>query len=244
VDPIRLGLSLRALRIRRRMTQAQLGSATGLSRAAISRLERGHVERATLRTVTRVAAVLGATVTVRVLWQGEGLDRLLDAAHATITDTVLRLLRDEGWEVATEVTFNEYGERGSIDILAFHPASRSLLVIEIKSVVPDLGGMLGTLDRKVRLAQKIARHRGWHPTSVSRLLVLPDDRTARRRVEQHAATFATALPSRTAAVRRWLRTPVGTLAGLLFLSDVHHASTRHRVTGRCDGVVQRGRGRK
>lgn len=241
MDAIRIGLSLRALRIRRRMTQAELAARAGVSRAAIARLERGGADGVTFRALARVTTALGASVNVRVLWQGEGLDRLLDTAHATITDTVLRLLRDEDWEVATEVTFNEYGERGAIDILAFHPASRSLLVIEIKSVVPDLGEMLATLDRKVRLAAKVARDRGWHPDTVSRMLVLPDDRTARRRVEQHASTFATALPNRTAASRRWLRKPTGTLAGLLFLSDVHHASTRHRVSARRPAVVHGGR---
>lgn len=179
-------------------------------------------------------------MSVRILWHGEGLDRLLDAAHASITDAVLRVLRDEGWEVATEVTFNEYGERGSIDILAFHPATRSLLVIEIKSVVPDLQAMLGTLDRKVRVAAKVARDRGWQAATVSRVLVLPDDRTARRRVGQHASTFEAALPSRTAAVRKWLRKPVGALAGVLFLTDAHQGSTRHRVRSGTTSIVRGG----
>jgi transcriptional regulator with XRE-family HTH domain len=244
MDAIRIGLSLRALRIRRRLTQSELASATGLSRSAIGRLERGHIELTTLRTVTRVAAALGASVSVRILWHGEGLDRLLDSAHANITEAVLRLLRDHGWEVATEVTFNAYGERGSIDILAFHAATRSLLVIEIKSVVPDLQAMLGTLDRKVRVAAKVARDRGWQASTVSRLLVLPDDRTARRRVDQHASTFETALPSRTATVRRWLRTPKGVLAGILFLPDVHQVSTRHRVRPARTSVVRGGRTKK
>ena len=55
-----------------------------------------------------------------------------------LTDAVLRLLRSMGWEVATEISFNMRGDRGTIDILAFHAATGSLLVIEIKSVVPDL----------------------------------------------------------------------------------------------------------
>jgi transcriptional regulator with XRE-family HTH domain len=238
MDVVRIGLSLRALRVRRRLTQAQLAASAGLSRAAIARLERGGADRVTLRTLAHVTAVLGATVSVRVLWHGEALDRLLDAAHADLTDLVLRLLRDSGWDVATEVSFNILGERGVIDVLAFHPATGALLVIEIKSVVPDLQAMLGMLDRKVRVAPSIARERGWRPQTVSRLLVLPDDRTARRRVERHASTFATVFPSRTAAVRRWLRKPVESLAGVLFLSGVHQASTRHRVGRRRGASVQ------
>ena len=53
--------------------------------------------------------------------------------------------------------------------------------------------MFMTFDRKARLASGIAlTERGWEASTVSRLLVLPDQRTARRRVTQHAATFETA----------------------------------------------------
>jgi hypothetical protein len=129
--------------------------------------------------------------------------------------------------VATEVSFNIYGERGSIDILAFHPDSGALLVVEVKSVVPNIGGMLMTLDRKVRLAREVARKQlGWEATTVSRLLVLPEHRTARRRVADHATTFETAFPERNVAVKRWLRAPSGALAGLLFVPDAQHADTR------------------
>jgi transcriptional regulator with XRE-family HTH domain len=227
VDVVRVGLSLRALRRRRRLSQERLASRVGLSRQTIVRIERGHADSLTLRTIERVATALGASVNLRILWHGEGLDRLLDAAHADLTDAVLQLLRSMGWEVATELSFNMRGDRGTIDILGFHADTGSLLVIEIKSVVPDLQAMLGTLDRKVRVAEAVASERGWRAQTVSRLLVLPDDRTARRRVERHGAVFGTALPSRTVTVRQWLKAPVGRLAGILFLSDAHHVSTRH-----------------
>ena len=200
-----------------------------MSRGVIGRIERGRADRVPVYVLVKVSAALGASVSVRMLWHGEGLDRLLDADHATLTERMIGWLRDLGWDVATEISFNIRGERGSIDILAFHEPTGSLLIIEIKSVVPDLQAMLGTLDRKARLAIDVARERGWHVRTVSRLLVLPDDRTARRRVDQHGSTFGVALPARTVEVRRWLRAPSGTVAGLLFLSDAHHTSTRHRV---------------
>jgi transcriptional regulator with XRE-family HTH domain len=238
MDAVRIGLSLRALRRRRHLTQSALGALVGLSHSTIARVERGHADRVTLSTLIRIANALGASVSVRVLWHGEALDRMLDAAHADITDLVLRLLRDAGWDVATAVSFNVRGECGVIDVLAFHPSSGALLVIEIKSVVPDLQAMLGTLDRKVLIARSVAQDRGWRAARVSRLLVLPDDRTARRRVERHSAVFATALPARMAAVRRWLKRPGDVLAGILFLPHVHPMSTRHRVVAR-RGVTDR-----
>jgi transcriptional regulator with XRE-family HTH domain len=111
VDPIRVGLSLRALRIRRRLTQAQLAAMVHVSRATISRVERGQVDKVTLRTLARIAVALESRLEVRVLWHGEGLDRLLDAAHADLTDAVLRILVDDDWDVATEVSFNVRGDR-------------------------------------------------------------------------------------------------------------------------------------
>ena len=229
MDAVRFGLSMRALRRHRRWSQQRLAVAAGVSRGVIARIEQGQGDRVTVRTLIRVAASLGGTVTCRLLWHGEGLDRLLDAAHASLLDRTLDWLLSRGWQTATEVTFNIRGERGSIDILAFHEATGSLLVIEIKSVVPDLQGMLGTLDRKVRVAAEIASERGWVARSVSRLVVLPDDRTSRRRVDRHRATFETVLPGRTVAVRRWLQDPSGTLAGILFLPDDTGTVTRHRV---------------
>lgn len=229
MDAIRLGLGYRALRQRRRLTQEQLGAKARVSRSVVCRIERGHADRVAVHTLVRVAAVLDARIDVRLFWQGEGLDRLLDARHAGLVDLVLEILALGGWEVATEVSFNVYGERGSIDILAYHPATRSLLVIEIKSVVPDMQSMLAAIDRKGRLARDIANERGWQVSSVSRLLVLPNDRTSRRRVEDHAATFRTALPARTTKVRSWLARPEGTVNGVMFVSDVRQAGTRQRV---------------
>jgi transcriptional regulator with XRE-family HTH domain len=229
MDVIRIGLGYRALRQRRRLTQAQVGSKSRVSGSVVSRIERGRADRVALHTLVRVAAALDARIDVRLLWQGEGLDRLLDARHARLVDLVLDILASHAWQVETEVSFNVYGERGSIDILAFHPATGSLLVIEIKSVVPDMQSMLASLDRKGRLAVDVARERGWTVVSVSRLLVLPNDRTARRRVEDHAATFRTALPARTREVRRWLSVPKGRIHGVMFVSDVRQAVTRHRV---------------
>jgi transcriptional regulator with XRE-family HTH domain len=231
MDALRFGLSMRALRRRRRWTQQKLAGEARVSRSLVARIEQGQGDRVTVRTMMRVAAALGGTISCRVLWHGEGLDRLLDAAHASLLDLTLASLHAAGWQTATEVTFNIRGERGSIDILAFHEATGSLFVIEIKSVVPDLQAMLGTLDRKVRVAAEIARERGWVARTVSRLLVLPDDRTSRRRVDQYRATFETALPARTVAVRRWLQDPADAIDGVLFLSDDTDTVTRHRVAG-------------
>jgi transcriptional regulator with XRE-family HTH domain len=232
MDSVRFGLGVRALRRRKGWSLERLGEESRTSRSAVQRVERGRADRVPVHVLERIAASIGAAVTVRLTFQGEALDRLLDQAHADIVEATLTWLRARGWDVATEVSFNVRGERGSIDILAVHRSTRTLLVVEVKSVVPDLQSMLHRLDLKVRLAPTIARDRGWSPVTVARLLVLPDDRTSRRRVTQHAGTFDTALPARTVEVRRWVQAPMGSLAGILFLAPGGQARTptRHRVS--------------
>jgi hypothetical protein len=104
-----------------------------------------------------------------------------------------------------------------------------VLVIEVKSVVPDVQATLAGVDRKARLAPLLARDRGWDVAATARLLVLPDDRTARRRLDSFAATFARAFPARTREIRRWLRSPSRALSGVLFLPDSRISGARHRV---------------
>lgn len=165
-------------------------------------------------------------------WRGEGLDRLLDEAHAVLVDRVVRELRAAGWDVAVEVTFNHFGDRGSIDVFGWHPKTASVLVVEVKSVVPDSQATLMPLDRKARLGLVIARDRGLQGTSVSRLLVVGDRTVNRRRVHRLESLFDAALPLRGHAVRRWLKAPTDSMAGLLFLSDSPPGGIRRAPAGR------------
>src|SRR5712671_7314085 len=204
MDPILFGRGVKALRLRKRWRQDDLAAAARVSRGVIARIEQGHAARMTVETLDKVAAALGGRVTCRLTWNGEGFDRLLDAEHAAIVEAVVRTLRSSDWLFATEVSFNNFGERGSIDVFAFHPDTRALLVVEVKSVVPDVQATLVTLDRKERLAVEIAHGRGWEPARVARLLVIRENWTSRRRIEGHEAAFGNAFPDRARAIRTWL----------------------------------------
>jgi transcriptional regulator with XRE-family HTH domain len=229
MDTVRFGHAVRALRRRKGLTQAALAEKAGVSQSPVSRAERGEVRTLPLRVLERIAQAMDATASVRLYWHGEELDRLLDAAHAGLVEQVVAILRSRGWEIVPEVTFNVYGERGSIDILAYHPGHGALLVVEVKSVVPDMQAMLAGVDRRVRLAPGLARSRSWSVRTVSRLLVLPDDRTARRRVERFAATIDQVLPLRTTAIRHWLADPQSAVGGVLFLPASEATRSRART---------------
>ena len=236
MDLVRFGRGVRALRMRRRWRQADLADAVGVSRSLIERIEIGNSSSIPVDKLDRVAQALAARADLRLSWNGEALDRLIDAGHAGLVEATAARLRTMGWDVAAEVTFWIRGERGSVDLLAWHPATHVALVIEVKSVVPDLQAMLASLDRKARLGTEIAGSRGWAPVAVGRLLVIGESRTSRRRVESHAATFAAEYPRRGSELRAWLRAPDAGrhFAGIWFLSGAHPVSARHRVraTGR------------
>jgi transcriptional regulator with XRE-family HTH domain len=231
VDPLRFGRQYRALRVRLRRRQVDVASRAGLSRSLIASIDRGEIDGVTVGSLVRACTALGADVDLRLRWRGEHLDRLLDEDHATIVEAVVARLERSGWTVSAEVSFSIWGERGSIDVFAFHPANGALLVIEVKSVVPDSQAMLHGLDRKARLAGQIAASRGWRPRHVSRLLVIPESATSRRRIARLAATYDAVLPARGSQVGRWLRKPDRPIAGLIFVPVVSHGSARRTARG-------------
>ena len=199
----------------------------------IARVERGGADRLTVATLDAIANALGARLVLRVDWNGEAADRLLDADHAALVEYVLTELRRAGWEAVPEVSFAIGAERGSIDILAWHEETATLLVVEVKSVVPDVQGTLHVFDRKMRLADRIGRERGWRPGRIAALLVVGESRTARRRIEAHASTFDARFPDRAAAVHRFIANPASAgLRGLWFLSVRTGAGSRQRVVRR------------
>ena len=218
MDAIRFGRHFRALRIRKDLRQADVGAIAKMSRALVSKIDRGLIDDVALGTLVRAAAALGARVDIRLRWNGEQLDRLLDEAHAHLVDLVVLALRSSGWEVAVEVSFSIWGERGSIDIFAFHRLTGIVLVVEVKSVVPDSQATLHALDRKVRHAAQLAAERGWDCRGVARLLVVGASATSRRRIASLGATYHAAFPVQGRDVRRWLRTPGQPISGLLFVA--------------------------
>jgi transcriptional regulator with XRE-family HTH domain len=115
-----LSRAVRALRHRAGLRQADLAAKAGVSRQAISRLERGQFAGQTLRMAERVVDALGCRLSVEVRWRGEQLDRLMDATHARVQAGVVEMLSDAGWLVRVEVSFNRYGERGRCDVVAAH----------------------------------------------------------------------------------------------------------------------------
>jgi transcriptional regulator with XRE-family HTH domain len=212
----RLGAALRKIRTTRRLRQADVAALAGVSQTAVSRLERGHVDGLTLRTVERICAAVDVQVVLVPRWRGGDLDRLLNAAHAGMHEAIAGWFRRRWlrWTPMPEVSFSIYGERGVIDLLAWHAESRTLLVIELKTQLVDLNETVGTLDRKRRLAWAVARERGWDPVRIGVWLVIASTRTNRARVAAHDTFLRNAFPAGRREVRQWLAHPISSIAAM------------------------------
>jgi transcriptional regulator with XRE-family HTH domain len=231
MDDARVGSIFRAVRIRRGLTQSEVGAAAGCSRPVVSVIERGGMEQTSLRTVRSVARVLGISLSVDARWRGAEAARLLDERHAALVRSVAEALTRLGFEVRVEHTFNIWGERGSIDILAWHPVLRVVLAIEVKTRLVDFQDLLASTDRKRRLLPIICEQEGWAAQAFGSVLALPEESWARHAVRRFAPILDAAFPARTVAVRRWLTEPIGNLRGIWFLSNDRRGSANRRPGG-------------
>jgi transcriptional regulator with XRE-family HTH domain len=243
VDDLRFGSFVRAERRRRRLRQADVAVRSGLAQQTVSKVERGQCGNLTLQLIRVVCAALEVQVRLTPRSSGPEPDRLLDARHAGLVDAVVRRLGTQ-WAAIPEFSFAHFGERGAVDVLAWHAAARALLLVEVKTELHDLQATLRSMDVKSRVVPGLAaRQRGWQARCVGSILLLPDVSSCRRAVARHAAMLAAAMPARTLEVRRWVREPSGSLRGIWFLADtptrsaIRNPGSRGRVRGPGGGVA-------
>jgi transcriptional regulator with XRE-family HTH domain len=227
MDDMRVGAAFRAVRIRRRWRQVDVAARAGVPRSLVSDIERGHFDSTSLARLRAVAAALDIRIDLVARWRGGELARLLNARHSALHESVavyFGSLRD--WQFAPEVSFSIYGERGVIDILAYHAPSRSLLVIELKTDIVDVNGLVGSVDRKARLAKRVAADLSWQARNVSRWVIVTRERTNQRRIEAHRAMLRAAFPADGRAMRSWLAHPAGRISALSMWTPVATADAR------------------
>ncbi len=232
MDDRRVGEVIRLVRREKGWRQLDVAIAAGVSQSCVSDMELGYVDALGLPTMRAIAEVLEIKMSIELRWRGSELSRLLDRDHAAIVESLVRILGSTGWEILVEWSFNHYGERGSVDVVAWHPARRALLIVEVKSRIVDVQELLGTFGRKIRIVPGLlAAERGWRPVALGRVIVVRDTTAARGLVGRHEATFSTAFPQRGADVRRWLRDPTGELGAVWFLSDTAVGDGKRDPTG-------------
>lgn len=68
MDDQRLGATLRAVRIRRRLRQADVAALAGVSPMTISRMERGHLDMTSVQVLRKVASQLEVRIFFNASW--------------------------------------------------------------------------------------------------------------------------------------------------------------------------------
>jgi transcriptional regulator with XRE-family HTH domain len=232
VHESRLGSAIRLIRQRRRWTQQELGARAGVSKSTISRIERGHVRTLSVATIQDVAGELDIRIDLVPRWRSGDLDRLLNRRHSNLHELVASWFGEvvPDWVLAPEVSYSIYGERGVIDILAWHPGRRALLIIELKTDIVDVNDLVGSADKRRRLARAIAKERGLDPATVSVWVVVAPGRTNQRRLATHRRMLRTAFPSDGRTIHGWLRNPVGAVSALSMWPDSTPGKPRQDLT--------------
>lgn len=176
--PIRVTFArlCRETRTRLRLTQQQLAEKVGVTRGYIANIERGAANPS-LDQVERIAFALDLELDFFArppLVIGSGQQH--DLVHARCSAYVDRRLRTAGWQTAREVEVVHARSHGWIDLLAFDPRSGTLLIVEVKTRLDDIGAVERQLGWYERSAFMVASGLGWHPRQVaSWLLVLASD---------------------------------------------------------------------
>jgi transcriptional regulator with XRE-family HTH domain len=194
----------RDTRIRLQLTQERLADAVGVSRGYIANIERGRanpslelVERIARALDTEIDFVLRPPVVIRG-------SRQRDLVHARCSGYVDRRLRGAGWLTAREVEIVHGRSHGWIDLLAFDPRTGTLLVIEVKTRLDDLGAVERQLGWYERSAFEVARRLGWRPRRVvGWLLVLASDEVESV-LRSNRGLMAQAFPTRAREMGRLL----------------------------------------
>ncbi len=88
-----------------------------------------------------------------------------------------------------------------IDLLAFDPSTGSLVVIEIKTRVDDIGAVERQLGWYERSAPELARERGWAPRSVRGVLLVLASEEVERTLHANRDALGMAFPRRDDVLR-------------------------------------------
>ena len=121
----------------------------------------GNGDELTIRTVDAIVRALSARLELR----SRGTERASIGCWMRImralVETVANVLRSLGMGRGGRDHVQPPRRARQHRCFGYHPATRTILVVEVKSVVPDVQATLLVFDRKTRLATEIARQRGW-----------------------------------------------------------------------------------
>ncbi len=188
-------------------SQDELADRALTSQSKIHRMETDKRGGLDLETLDRVLMELGLRVTLEIdgIHVAERREQR-DAVHAAIVSVLARRLTRAGWKVAMEVPTGAGQPTGWIDMVAFRAADGALLVIEVKTAIPDVGGLQRQVGFYEREAPWAARRQGWLPERIAVAVVCLDSAQVRETLERNRDQLAAAFPAMPDRCVTWIRT--------------------------------------
>lgn len=186
------------------MTQVELADRVGVTRGYVAGIEMGRANP-TLDVVAKIAAALD----LEVDWLIRppiihDADQTGDLVHARCSAYVDHRLRAVGLLTAREVEIIHARSHGWIDLLAFDPDIATLLLVEVKTRLDDLGALERQIGWYERSALAAAHRLGWRPVRVVTWLVVLASAEADAGIHAHRPVFDQAFPVRAHEALRWL----------------------------------------
>ena len=182
------------------LTQQQVAARVGVSRSYIAKVERGGIDPK-LSMVERIAEALGFELELRTARPVFPAGRpIRDSVHARCSAYVDRRLQAAGWVTAREVEIVHGRSHGWIDLLAFDPRTGTLLIIEVKTRLDDLGALERQVGWYERMAWPAARRMGWRPRRTTSIVLALASDEVERVVRAHRDLMALAFPMRAAVL--------------------------------------------
>ncbi len=199
---ITLGRSLRASRLRRRLTQSALAERVGLSRARIGQLETGDALGASVVTWFTLAEALDRPF--RVEFGRDPTEQPADAGHLAMQELVLRLGRGAGYAGTFELPTRLSDPSRSTDVRLLDRQRRRLVLVECWNTFGDLGAAARSSDRKRSEAEAVAVALGPDdtPMTVGVCWVVRDTRRNRELLTRYPHIVESRFPGSSAA---WVR---------------------------------------
>jgi len=195
-----VGQTVRDVRLAVGWSQRGLARRSGVSQSVISRLETHRTRDVRMSVVDRLLVALGVRY-----WLGTEppniARRPTDLVHGRCSAHVARRLIAAGWQVEREVEVIGSGSHGWIDVLAFEPNARIMLVIEVKTELLDVGAIERSLNWYVRESRSASRRLGWRPDAVASALLVLESAMNDERLSASADVFRIAFPGRATGLR-------------------------------------------
>lgn len=177
------------------ITQQALADAVGVSRPYIAAIEAGRANPS-LDLVVRVADRLGIELEFAARQPLVIPRPQHDLVHARCSGYIDRRLRGAGWEVRREVEVTHGRSHGWIDLLAFDPRTGTLLVVEVKTRIDDLGAIERQLGWYERSARGLAQDLGWRPDRLASWLIALASDEVDVAIRANSDAFAAGFPMR------------------------------------------------